>query len=58
VSDIEKKPCKNCEQDIVITVDGVFGRHRHPAPKWKGKYIFNHGQMVMGKWCRGSGKTP
>lgn len=53
--DIEKLPCTTCNQDIVVDINGQLARHRHPAPRHNGKYIFNKGQMVLGKWCKGSG---
>jgi len=56
--EIKKKPCKHCGQDTVITDDGVFARHRHPAPRDKGHYVFSRGQMVLGQWCLGSGEKP
>ena len=55
-TDIEKKECPYCKQQVVITVDGDFGFHRHPAPRQNGKVIVIDNQMVLGDWCDGSGK--
>jgi len=57
-TDIEKKECPYCKQQIVITVDEDFGWHRHPAPRQDGKVIVKNGSMVLGDWCDGSGKKP